>query len=104
MKKKPEWYASINPSLQVPCLQFDNGQILTESLIICEYLDAAYPGPRLIQSDPLKHAMDKLVIEKFSRIIPLYYKLIRNEPNAEAIYKESFSVFMNNLTNDFFWR
>jgi glutathione S-transferase len=37
-----EWYKAINPRGQVPALE-DNGRIVTESTVICEYLEDAHP-------------------------------------------------------------
>ncbi len=51
---KPE-YLAINPDGLVPTLVHD-GQPIRESTIINEYIDAAFPGPKLIPADPLKTA------------------------------------------------
>jgi len=54
-KKTPE-YSAINPFKQVPTLVID-GQTLTQSLAIIEYLDESRPQPpRLLPSDPMKRA------------------------------------------------
>ena len=37
-----EWYKAINPRGQVPALE-DEGRIITESTVICEYLEDAHP-------------------------------------------------------------
>ena len=44
-------YLSINPKAVVPAL-VHNGNIFTESTIICEYIDDAFPGPPLKPDDP----------------------------------------------------
>ena len=46
-----DWYLSINPKGVVPSLDHD-GRIVTESTLICEYIDDMFPEPRLIPSDP----------------------------------------------------
>jgi glutathione S-transferase len=51
---RPE-YLAINPKGVVPTL-VHNGQPIRESLVINEYIDAAFEGPRLTPSDPLKTA------------------------------------------------
>jgi glutathione S-transferase len=51
---KPE-YLALNPDGVVPTLVHD-GAPIRESIIINEYIDAAFPGPRLIPQDPLKAA------------------------------------------------
>lgn len=51
---KPE-YLAINPQGLVPAL-VDNGQVLTQSLAIIEYLDETYPEPALLPMDALGRA------------------------------------------------
>jgi glutathione S-transferase len=43
----PEEYARVSPMRTVPVLETDGGLYITESLTICQYLDAAVPGPSL---------------------------------------------------------
>lgn len=45
-----------NPQGFVPALDIGQGHVLTQSLAIIEWLDAAYPEPRLIPADPLARA------------------------------------------------
>lgn len=40
-------YLKINPLGQVPALELDSGEIITESLTICQYLDEVSAPPRL---------------------------------------------------------
>ncbi|TMJ11761.1 MAG: glutathione S-transferase [Alphaproteobacteria bacterium] len=42
-----EDYARVSPLKSVPVLETDGGLTITESLTICEYLDALAPGPSL---------------------------------------------------------
>jgi glutathione S-transferase len=45
-----------NPQGSLPVLQLDNGEYLTESLPIMEYLEELYPDPVLIGTDALARA------------------------------------------------
>lgn len=45
-----------NPQGFVPALDIGDGQVLTQSLPIIEWLDATFPEPRLIPADPLARA------------------------------------------------
>ena len=104
LKKKPEWYASINPSTQVPCLQLKDGRFLTESLVISEYLDAEYPENKLIPSDPYTNARHKLTIEDFTKVIPSYYKLaLKSDLNAQNEFNSALVTFINNNLHDEFF-
>ena len=49
-------YLNRNPQGRVPSLALDDGQILTQSLAIIEYLDEVYPTPALLPSAPLEKA------------------------------------------------
>ncbi|HXZ68680.1 MAG TPA: glutathione S-transferase family protein [Alphaproteobacteria bacterium] len=47
-----DWFKKINPNGQVPALDHD-GKIITESTVICEYLEDAFPdSPPLRPRDP----------------------------------------------------
>lgn len=48
-------YRALNPQGLVPALLVD-GQILTQSLAIIEYLDARWPDPALLPADPVARA------------------------------------------------
>ena len=48
-------YRDLNPQGLVPAL-VHNGQVLTQSLAICEYLDEQFPQYALLPTDPLRRA------------------------------------------------
>lgn len=50
-----EGYAAVNAQKLVPALEV-NGQVITQSLAIIDWLDARFPAPRLIPEDPLERA------------------------------------------------
>jgi glutathione S-transferase len=57
-QQKPE-YLRLNPNALVPTL-VDNGTVIIESTVICEYLDDAYPEPPLRPRDALGRAHMRL--------------------------------------------
>lgn len=59
-QKLPE-YMERNPQALVPALELDDGTVITQSLAIIEYLDAAFPERRLIPANPVLAAKVRAV-------------------------------------------
>jgi maleylacetoacetate isomerase len=55
-EESTDTYLQHNPQGLVPALVTDNGQVLTQSLAICEYLEETYPEPALLPADPVTRA------------------------------------------------
>ena len=49
-------YLALNPQGLVPALVTDDGQVLTQSLAICEYLDEIAPEPSILPGDAAMRA------------------------------------------------
>lgn len=49
-------YVALNPGKGVPTLVLDNGEVLTQSLAIIDYLDATIPEPPFLPENPLERA------------------------------------------------
>jgi glutathione S-transferase len=54
-------YFDVNPIGRVPALELDDGRILPESEVICEYLEDAFPEPPLLPEDPWARAQVRLL-------------------------------------------
>jgi glutathione S-transferase len=52
-----EDYARVSALRAVPVLETDGGLLITESLTICQYLDAVAPGPSLFGEGPEERAL-----------------------------------------------
>jgi len=50
---------------KVPTLELENGDLIYESLVTADYLDEVYPNNPLNNSDPLKKAQDRMLIELY---------------------------------------
>ncbi len=61
-------YLAINPIGRVPTLVMDDGRVLPESEVICEFLEDVYPRPALRPSDPWARATMRLL----ARISDIY--------------------------------
>jgi maleylpyruvate isomerase len=54
-------YLSVNPQGLVPALLTDEGELLTQSLAIVEYLDERYPEPPLLPREPAARAQVRAI-------------------------------------------
>ncbi len=65
---------SLNPMRQVPILQLDDGECISESIAICRYFEALRPEPCLFGQEPLEIAR----IEMWNRRVELglFYALM----------------------------
>ncbi|XP_061693103.1 glutathione S-transferase omega-1-like [Syngnathoides biaculeatus] len=75
LRDKPEWFLEKNPLGQVPTLETSAGEVIYESPITCEYLDEVYPEKKLLPESPFGKAQHKMMLEHFSKIPPLTYKI-----------------------------
>jgi glutathione S-transferase len=73
----PDSFAQLNPLKQIPVLETDDGSILTEAQVICEYLEDLGEGPSLRPDAPLERARMRWII----RIFELYF-----DPPTLALY------------------
>lgn len=53
-------YMDKNPAGQLPCLELDDGSILSETAAICEYLEEIHPSPALIGATPEERAETRM--------------------------------------------
>ncbi|XP_043287058.1 pyrimidodiazepine synthase-like isoform X2 [Venturia canescens] len=89
LTNKPEWLQDKSPRGKVPCIEFENGDVLYESLIITDYLNEAHPHNNLYPDDPLLKAKDKLFIEIFNTVITTMYKLFTSPDANRELFEEA---------------
>ena len=89
MKAKPEWFLARNPLGKVPTLQ-KGSEILYESLVTCDYLDAVHPEPRLLASEPLQRAKDSMLVECFNKVVfPMYrFRSAKDDAELRAVEED----------------
>ncbi|XP_067278547.1 glutathione S-transferase omega-2 [Pseudorasbora parva] len=85
LKDKPDWFLEKNPAGTVPVLETSSGQVIYESPITCEYLDEVYPEKKLLPSDPFERAQQKMLLEHYSKVIPLFYKISMGKKRGEDV-------------------
>jgi len=49
-------YLNKNPCGQMPALELDDGTVLAETVVICDYLEELYPTPSLIGTNAQERA------------------------------------------------
>jgi glutathione S-transferase len=95
-ENRQEAHLKRNPHGQMPCLELDNGQYLSEIVPICEYLEDKNPNPPLIGTTPEEKAearmwtrrIDLNICEpmangfRFSAGLPLFQSRIVTVPEA----------------------
>jgi glutathione S-transferase len=82
-----EAYASKNPTGRYPCLEVDEGSFLGESKVILNYLEDAFPEPRLLPKDPLERALARELME----VIDLYLEWPARRLYPEALFGDKVS-------------
>ena len=60
-------FTTLNPLQRVPALELDDGEVITESVAICLYLEALHPEPPLFGAD----AVEKARVEMWQRRLEL---------------------------------
>jgi maleylacetoacetate isomerase len=83
--------ASKNPMHQVPTLELDDGQLLTESVAIIEWLEETYPEPPLLPKEPLARARVRELVQIVNAgVQPLQNTIVRkaisSDPDAQRAW------------------
>jgi glutathione S-transferase len=90
-------FLTLNPAGDVPVLVEEDGTILANSQVICEYLEEVYPGVNLLGRDPVQRAETRRLVSwfdmKFNREVTenllgekLMKKFLKSgEPHAPSI-------------------
>jgi len=81
LKKKPDWFLA--QSWGAVSVVLHKGNILPESIINSDYIDETFPSSRLHPTDPAQKAKDRLVLEKYSKMIGPYYQVLRAGTDKE---------------------
>lgn len=53
-------YTDKNPAGQLPSLELDDGTVIAETVVICEYLDEINPGKSLVGNTPKEKAVARM--------------------------------------------
>jgi glutathione S-transferase len=95
-ENRQDGYRAKNPTGQLPCLELDDGTFISETLVICEYLEDIQPEPALIGTTAAEKATTRMWTRRaelaitlpmadgfrFSDGLPLFKDRIRTIPQA----------------------
>uniref|UniRef100_A0A6M2DN68 Putative glutathione s-transferase omega-1-like protein tabanus bromius n=1 Tax=Xenopsylla cheopis TaxID=163159 RepID=A0A6M2DN68_XENCH len=84
LTNKPEWLTELSPFGKVPALELPSGKVLYESLIIAEYLDEEYPTRPLYDKQPVRKALDRILINRFDEIIGALVRIFLKQDTSGA--------------------
>jgi glutathione S-transferase len=110
-ENRGEAYRSKNPFGQLPALELDDGRVIAETVVICEYLEEKHPQPPLVGTTPEERAETRMwtrravlhVIEPMSNgfrwkeALPMFKQRMRTIPQAaddmKAIAQDGLRIF-----------
>ena len=93
---RQEPYLSKNPAGQMPSLELEDGDVIAEITVICEYLEELHPTPPLIGTTPKERAETRMWVRRidlnicepmangfrYSQGLPLFQSRMRCLPEA----------------------
>ncbi|MDB5107473.1 MAG: Glutathione S-transferase domain [Candidatus Binatus sp.] len=94
---------SASPRAEVPVLVLDDGRTISDSTIICEYLEDKFPTPSLFPGDPFERArmraIEDLCDRAFDSVAYGYWIAVlrKDAPEAEAMTRAARDEFSNLL-------
>lgn len=90
-------YSRLNPALKVPSFTTDDGTHLSETSVLCEYIEEAYPDKPLLPTSPIARNKNRQLM----RMAELYLELpnrrllpfsFSNQPAPETLIAEVVAV------------
>ncbi|XP_052815990.1 glutathione S-transferase omega-1-like [Mya arenaria] len=93
LKRKPDWLFEMSPTGLVPVLEWDGGHVLHESAACNDYLDEAYPEPRLNPADPYLRARDRQLWESMGKLISSFYDVAGTAGQDKVVMDRLFRAF-----------
>ena len=83
-------YLAKNPAGQMPCLELDDGSVIAEVTVICEYLDEITPGPSLVGATAQERAETRMWVRRIDLNIA--------EPLANGFrFSQGLKLFQNRI-------
>jgi len=98
-EQKSDTHLQRNPTGTLPVLELDNGDYLSESLTIIEYLEEIYPSPNMIGSSPLERAYIREVERQVEHEILLRVIRIVHATNSPLGFPANPAVAENEINH-----
>ena len=76
LRSKPDWF--LQQTWGLVSVVHHRGNFIMESLINSDYIDDQFPETKLHPEDPYEKAEGRLLLDRFSRLIPSFYKLYKD--------------------------
>lgn len=87
LPKQTDEFLARTPMGKVPFLELEGGRRLSESAVICEYLEDAYPQPPLLPKDPWERAKVRELIVHME----LHMELVARRLYGSVFFKREIS-------------
>jgi glutathione S-transferase len=106
---RKEDLCSANPRAEVPALVLDDGRTISDSTIICEYLEETHATPALFPKDPYERARMRMIEDLCDRAFDsvafgYWLAVVRaEEPESEAMQRaarEEFARLLQRLERE----
>ena len=81
-------YTDKNPVGEMPCLELDDGSVITETTVICEYLEELNPEPPLIGATPAERAETRMWTRRIEIHVTAPMTDAFRSGAGEAMFKE----------------
>jgi glutathione S-transferase len=79
-KPRPDWLlARTRGTTALPVLETETGAIIKESLVILRYLESRFGEPAVLQRDPLRHAVEGMLVAHEGEFTGTGYRFVMNQ-------------------------
>jgi glutathione S-transferase len=79
-RPRADWLlARTRGTTALPVLETEGGAIIKESLVILRYLESRLGGPSVLQRDPLRHAIEGMLVAQEGEFTTLGYRFVMNQ-------------------------